>query len=111
MAEPAIDEQPEDCRDPAGCAYIIGDSGLRETCGGPLRPGSAYCPRHHALCHIRRGSSAESARLREVETLASAVGGRQCRVGGGPSEQFLRRLEHAVRDFAWKDCSCYVRGV
>lgn len=109
MAEPTSERQPGGRREPAGCAYIIGDNGLRHTCGEPLRPGSAYCPRHHALCHIRCGSKAEITRLREVETLASAVGGRQCRPAGGPSERFLRRLEHVVRDLARAGRSCYVR--
>jgi hypothetical protein len=111
MAEPASEPQPEECLDAAGCVYIIGDDGLRQTCGEPLQAGSPYCPRHHALCYIRCGSRAEVAGLREVETLASAVGGRRCRAAEGPSERFLRRLEHAVRDFARAHRSCYVREV
>ena len=106
----ASEPQPGEHCDPVGCAYIVGDGERPHTCGEPLRQGSSYCPRHHALCHIRCGSKAEVARLREVETLASAVGGRQCRAAGGPSERFLRRLEHAVRDFAWHNRSCYVRN-
>ena len=111
MAQRASEPQPEEGWNPAGCGYLIDNNGLRQTCGEPLRQGSSYCPQHHALCHIRCGSRAELARLREVETLASAVGGRQCRAADGPSERFLKRLERAVRDFAHSDRSCYVRDV
>lgn len=110
MEELAMGRQPGQFAVSAGCAYIIGDGELGETCGEPQRPGSAYCMRHHALCHVRSGSRAELARLREVETLASAVGGRQGRAAGGPPERFLRRLEHAVRGFAWPNRSWYVRN-
>ncbi|HKM74691.1 MAG TPA: hypothetical protein VJX94_32315 [Stellaceae bacterium] len=85
-----------------GCAYILDECGDRRICGAPCygapgRPVSAYCPHHHALCHIASGSKAEVHRLREVEALASAVGGRRGRDDNGPSRQFLKRLEHAAR--------------
>jgi hypothetical protein len=38
-------------------------------------------------------------RLREVEALANAVGGRRARDAGEPPGRFLRRLERAARDF------------
>ena len=86
-----------DDEDEIGCAYILDDGDVRQICGAPLRPASPYCPDHHAFCHIDPGSVAENARLREVEALAKAVGGRRSREGGGPSRQFLKRLERVVR--------------
>jgi hypothetical protein len=81
--------------DEDGCAYILGESASNRMCGAPRRPESSYCAEHHALCHLACGSPAEANRLREVEALASAVGGRRARNRGGPSRQFLRRIEHA----------------
>jgi hypothetical protein len=88
-----------------GCAYILDERGSSRICGGPRcgaprRPVSAYCPHHHALCHVATGSRAETDRLREVEALARVVGGRRGRDDDRPSRRFLRRLEHAVRDFS-----------
>jgi hypothetical protein len=79
-----------------GCAYIIGESGSHRICGASRRPVSSYCPQHHALCHLAYGSTAEANRIREVEAIASAVGGRRSRNRGGPSRQFLKRLEDTV---------------
>jgi|SRR5271156_804637 len=86
--------------DETGCAYILGDNGECRNCGAPRRFGSPYCPEHHALCHVACGTTEEVKRLREVEALANAVGGRRARDGGEPPRRFLRRLEHAVRGFA-----------
>ncbi|HMB75812.1 MAG TPA: hypothetical protein VKN76_05405 [Kiloniellaceae bacterium] len=38
---------------PARCQYIAGAPSADEACkcGKAVRPGSAYCPAHHALCH------------------------------------------------------------
>jgi len=83
--------------DEPGCAYIFHECGAGRTCGAPLRASSPYCPVHHALCHVAPGSEAAAGRLRAVEALASAVGGRRSRIGGRPSRQFLRRLEHIIR--------------
>jgi|SRR4029077_18439337 hypothetical protein len=88
----------DDCEDP-GCAYVVEESDGRRTCGAPRRPSSSYCPHHHSLCYIVGGSEAEVDRLREVEALASAVGGRRARRRLAPTRQFLTRLERAVRDF------------
>jgi len=86
------------------CAFVIGEGGARRTCGRVVRAGSAYCPDHHALCHIKGGTSEEISRLLEVELLANAVGGR--RGGGGePTRRFLRRVENAVRTFSRPQCS------
>lgn len=81
-----------------GCAYILDECDNRRTCGAQRGLLSSYCPQHHALCHVANGSTAEAGRLREVEALANAVGGRRSRTGGSPSRRFLKRLEHAVRD-------------
>lgn len=82
-----------------GCAYILDDRGpgLRRTCALPRRPGSSYCAWHHAVCHLACGSAAEARRLRAVEKLAAAVGGRRGRGDAGPSARFLARLEWLVR--------------
>jgi hypothetical protein len=81
-----------------GCAYIVDEPGLRRVCSAPRQGSSPYCSTHHALCYITCGSTAEAKRLREVEELASRVGGRRARKGAGPSLKFLRRLEQAVRE-------------
>jgi hypothetical protein len=99
MQEPSNASPCQRHGDLFGCAFIYGDNGGRRMCGEPRRLGSPYCAAHHALCHIRGGTRAEERRLREVEVLATAVGGRRSRDAGGPSRQFLRRLEGAVRDF------------
>jgi hypothetical protein len=86
-------------RDDIGCAFILGDNGNRRNCGAVRRLGSPYCPNHHAICHVPCGTTEEIRRLREVEALANAVGGRRARDNGQPSQRFLRRLEQAVRGF------------
>lgn len=84
----------------SGCAFILGDIGERRCCGTRQRLGSSYCPEHHALCHVPCGTTEEQERLREVEALANAAGGRRARGAVGPSPKFLRRMEHAVRVFS-----------
>jgi len=86
-------------QDDTGCAYLIGDGKTAKSCALPRRPRSSYCQQHHARCHVACGTSEEANRLRGVETLARAVGGRQGWHGSGPSRPFLERLEFAVRDF------------
>jgi hypothetical protein len=82
-----------------GCAYIVEASGSgRQTCGATRRLSSPYCPSHHSLCYLVGGSKAETDRLREVEALASAVGGRRARQRAQPTRQFLKRLEQVVRE-------------
>ena len=84
--------------DEAGCAFLLDqECGGCRACAAPRRESSPYCPAHHALCHVADGSPAEASHMREVEALASAVGGRRSRDGGGPSRRFLRRLERAAR--------------
>jgi hypothetical protein len=86
-------------QDDAGCAYLIGNGKMAKNCSLPRRAKSSYCHQHHALCHVACGTSEEANRLREAETLAHAVGGRQGWHGSGPSRPFLERLEFVVRDF------------
>jgi hypothetical protein len=100
MEELSIQPHSERHCDDIGCAYIFDDNSQRQACGAPRRLNSSYCPQHHALCHVSCGSSEGLRRLREVEALANAVGGRRARDGGEPPQRFLRRLEHAVRDFS-----------
>jgi hypothetical protein len=88
----------EDLEKDVGCAYLVDESDGRHPCGATRRPTSSYCPHHHSLCHIVCGSRAETDRLREVEALASAVGGRRARKCAEPTRQFLKRLERAVRE-------------
>lgn len=87
-------------RDRSGCCYIIEDDNPRQSCGAGLRPRSSYCPTHHALCYIAEGTTAEAKRLREVEALATVVGGRRGDNASAPSLRFLRKLEQAVRPFS-----------
>ncbi|HYE52106.1 MAG TPA: helix-turn-helix domain-containing protein [Azospirillaceae bacterium] len=37
------------------CQYIHGEASGRKFCGKPSRPGSSYCERHHARCHVPAG--------------------------------------------------------
>ncbi|HUC72711.1 MAG TPA: hypothetical protein VMS01_16090 [Stellaceae bacterium] len=99
MKELPIRPPSEDHDGDSACAYILGENGDRRSCGAARRLGSPYCPDHHALCHVSCGTAEEIKRLREVEALANAVGGRRTRNGGGPSRRFLSRLEHTVRGF------------
>ena len=88
-------------REEEGCAYLLTvdqDPTQPGYCRAVRQPGSPYCPRHHALCHLPRGSRAEHVRLREVRALAQIVGGRRGREDGGPPQRFLDRLEQAVRE-------------
>ncbi len=94
---PTIPVGWDDVQDDTGCAYILGECDGLRTCDAPRQEASSYCPEHHAHCHVANGSAAEAARLREVEAIAKAIGGRRGRHGVGPSRQFLRRVEHALR--------------
>src|SRR5215469_177551 len=80
-----------------GCAYVVEEPDGRRSCGAPRKRASSYCLHHHSLCRIACGTKAETDRLREVEALATAVGGRRARRRAEPSRQFLNRLEQAVR--------------
>jgi hypothetical protein len=90
-----------------GCAFVLddaaGDTGHGpagvSSCNAPRQPGSPYCPRHHASCHLANGSAAEGQRLREIEALAKAVGGTQGRAARHPSARLLRRFDRLARAF------------
>src|SRR5260370_30436603 len=98
--------------DGSGCAFILdevdGDPARPGFCDAPRQPGSAYCPRHHARCRLPEGSAAEKQRLREIEALATAVGGRQGRGGRQPPAPLLRRLARVVRAASCPKRSCIV---
>ena len=84
----------------AGCAFITDGAApgaaTANFCAAPRQPGSAYCPTHHARCHLATGSAAERGRLAEIEALATAVGGKQGRVARQPPAPLLHRLERAA---------------
>ena len=90
---------PDDRHTGSGCVFILDDGRSRRFCGEIPRRGSSYCPQHHTLCHVGCGTTAEAQRLREVEALARAVGGRRAPIGTGPSRRFINRLEQAMRSF------------
>jgi hypothetical protein len=97
-----------------GCAFILeggADASEPGVCQARRRPGSAYCPAHHALCHLPSGSAAERWQLREIEALAAAVGGRQGRPARTPPPALLRRLERLERAFLRAECSRIVRPI
>jgi len=100
----------------AGCAFILDTAGAAPAvsqprfCNAPCRPGSAYCSAHDRLCHLAAGSDGERRRLREIEALARAVGGRQGRPAREPPPALLRRLERLEPGFSCLDRSRIVRG-
>ena len=95
-----------------GCAYPLGDGARPAPCGAPRRPGSSYCPAHHALCRLPRGSPAEQRVFAEWEKLAAAVGGRYGPWAvPEPTDRLLRRLERVLGPvFLRPNRSCYVHG-
>jgi hypothetical protein len=98
MTKPLLSAAANDNFDDDPGAYVLEEPDGRRNCGATRRPTSSYCPQHHSLCYIACGSKAELDRLREVEALASAVGGRRARQQAAPTRQFLKRLEQAIRD-------------
>jgi hypothetical protein len=91
------EQRPND----SGCAFPFENAGGEwRRCGAPRRPGSSYCAAHHLLCHIVAGSAAEARRLRQIEALADAVGGRQALRDNLPPQRFLDRLEQLARVFS-----------
>jgi hypothetical protein len=93
-----------DAQDDCGCAFIIDSAdpgpGRVNFCNAPRGSGSTYCLRHHALCHLTKGSAAEERQLREIEVLAEAVGGRQGIEARHPPERLLHRLDRIARAFS-----------
>jgi hypothetical protein len=92
-----------------GCAFVVeaGNPGPDggKFCNAPRAPASAYCPRHHALCHLPKGSAAEQRQLCEIEALAQAVGGRRGRETQQPPDRVLRRLNRIAQAFSRLNCS------
>ena len=84
-----------------GCAFVLDGTGCSpgsvKFCNAPSQPGSAYCPPHHAWCHLPNGSAAERRQLCEIEALAEAVGGKQGRAARHPPVRLLRRLDRVAR--------------
>jgi hypothetical protein len=95
--------------DIADCAYVLPDGGAVagrvQLCGAPRQSGSAYCPEHHALCHLLAGSAAEQRQLRAIAALAAAIGGKQGRAAPTPPAPLLRRLKRIERAFSRPICS------
>jgi hypothetical protein len=87
----------DDSRSEEGCAFPFDDADSEKPaarfCGAPRRPGSAYCAIHHAICHLAPGSAAQLRRLRVIEALADAAGGRLGRITREPPPEVLRRIE------------------
>src|SRR5260370_18133009 len=84
--------------DDCGCAFVVDDTdpfpGGVKFCDAPRASGSAYCPRHQALCHLPKDSAAERRELREIEALAEAIGGKRGREARQAPDRPLRRLRH-----------------
>jgi hypothetical protein len=102
-----------DTEEYGGCVFIIDsadpDPGRVNFCNAPRGSGSTYCLRHHALCHLPKGSAAEEQQLREIEILAEAVGGRRGIEARHPPDRLLRRLDGIARAFSRANGSCFVR--
>ena len=97
------------------CAFVLdgigSGAGSVNFCNAPSQSGSAYCPPHHAFCHLPAGSVAERQRLREIEALANAVGGTQGRAARAPPAPLLRRFDRLARVFSRPRCSLIVLTV
>ena len=91
-----------------GCAFPADDA-ASASCGAARRPGSSYCAYHHALCHLAEGSPAATRRLREIEALAAAVGGRLGALDLWPEPAALHRIEQRARAFLRADRSRFVQ--
>jgi hypothetical protein len=95
-----------------GCAFVLdglgGGSVCANFCNEPRQSGSAYCPAHHASCHLPNGSDAERQQMREIEALAKAVGGKQGRAARHPPAPLLRRFDRVARAFLRSKSSSFV---
>ena len=84
-----------------GCAFVLEEDTRaipgRTYCGVTRRAGSAYCDRHHELCHLPSESLAERRKLDEIEALAEAVGGKRGRPARRPPPRFLVRMDQISR--------------
>ena len=104
-----MDVEPEP---DGGCAFVLDADGRmtqgRTRCSGPLRAGSVYCEAHHARCHLPSDSLAERRKIKEIEALATAVGGRSGRPARHPPPRFLRRMDRVSRASSRPDRSLNV---
>jgi hypothetical protein len=75
--------------DDSGCRYVLDGN---QACGAAEKPGSSYCPKHHARCYLTPAQERE--KEREIEALARAVGGRFA-ARRALSARELRRIEKA----------------
>ena len=95
-----------------GCAFVLEEENRAAAgqtyCAAPRRPGSAYCHAHHALCYLPSESLAERRKLKEIEALAEAAGGRSGRPARRPPSRFLRRMDRASRAALRPGCSLNV---
>jgi len=69
-------------------------------CGEKLQRGSVYCAEHHALTHVAPGSAGEARQLRELEALATVVGGKRGLDAAVPPRGLMRRLLGVERRFS-----------
>ena len=92
-----------------GCAFVLdrdADAAAKQRrCGAPRRLGSVYCYEHHALCYLPSRSLAEQRKLREIDALAEAVGGRSGRPARRPPPHFMRRMDQISRAALRPKCS------
>jgi len=58
-----------------GCRYLVDDR-LHQF-GAQEKHGSSYCPGHHALCYLPPDSLLERRRIRQIDRIGEAIGGRQ----------------------------------
>jgi hypothetical protein len=102
-----VESEPDD-----GCAFVLDRESRAAAgqirCAAPRRPGSAYCHAHHALCHLPSESLAERRKMKEIEALAEAVGGRSGRPTRRPPPRFLQRMDRVSRTALRPVCSCIV---
>jgi hypothetical protein len=111
MGTPNTPEPPPNAepKPDGGCAFVL-DADIRGTagrsyCAAPRRPGSVYCHAHHALCHLSSDSLAEHRKLKEIEALAEAVGGRSGRPARRPPPRFLQRMDRVSQAALRQECS------
>jgi hypothetical protein len=99
-----MESEPDD-----GCAFVLDEDSRAAAgqtyCAAPRRPGSAYCHAHHALCYLPSESLAELRKLKEIEALAEAVGGKSGRPARRPPPLFLQRMNQVSRAALRPNCS------
>jgi len=63
--------------DETECAYPHGQSPPFAFCGAAVQAGSAYCPKHHALCYLPLGSRRERAAFQHIDHMAALAARRR----------------------------------